>query len=259
MLITFIITIAFYNILILLYEYIYIYHHCSLSENENMSVLFDRDGLAEVSRLDGIQNPTFSDFNSYIANVPGFLHNFDNKDFLKPDIACQKICSNQLHFLIPSCITHKTPEILHDYFNYFISNENRALISCDVRHGRVLAGHNAYKNTQISPDSAKKDLAKIMSSNSSYFDMKCKEISYSIFENKTTSNKNIVSLVSSSAIAERLKLISERFTAMFRRKAFLHFYTGEGMDEMEFTEAESNLNVLISKYQSEQDYNYSED
>ena len=29
---------------------------------------------------------------------------------------------------------------------------------------------------------------------------------------------------------------------MFRRKAFLHWYTGEGMDEMEFTEAESNMN-----------------
>ena len=31
---------------------------------------------------------------------------------------------------------------------------------------------------------------------------------------------------------------------MFRRKAFLHWYTGEGMDEMEFTEAESNMNDL---------------
>ena len=26
---------------------------------------------------------------------------------------------------------------------------------------------------------------------------------------------------------------------MFARKAFLHWYTGEGMDETEFTEAES--------------------
>ena len=33
---------------------------------------------------------------------------------------------------------------------------------------------------------------------------------------------------------------------MFRRKAFLHWYTGEGMDEMEFTEAESNMNDLVS-------------
>ena len=43
-------------------------------------------------------------------------------------------------------------------------------------------------------------------------------------------------------IQELFKRISEQFTAMFRRKAFLHWYTGEGMDEMEFTEAESNMN-----------------
>ncbi|CAO4383208.1 unnamed protein product [Caenorhabditis nigoni] len=36
---------------------------------------------------------------------------------------------------------------------------------------------------------------------------------------------------------------------MFRQKAFLHWYTGEGMDEMEFTEAESNMNDLVSEYQ----------
>ena len=53
----------------------------------------------------------------------------------------------------------------------------------------------------------------------------------------------------STAIQELFKRISEQFTAMFRRKAFLHWYTGEGMDEMEFTEAESNMNDLVSEYQ----------
>ena len=57
----------------------------------------------------------------------------------------------------------------------------------------------------------------------------------------------------STAIQELFKRISEQFTAMFRRKAFLHWYTGEGMDEMEFTEAESNMNDLISEYQQYQD------
>lgn len=28
----------------------------------------------------------------------------------------------------------------------------------------------------------------------------------------------------------------------------MHWYTGEGMDEMEFTEAESNINDLITEY-----------
>ncbi|KAL2941341.1 Tubulin beta-2 chain [Bienertia sinuspersici] len=53
--------------------------------------------------------------------------------------------------------------------------------------------------------------------------------------------------------------VSEQFTAMFRRKAFLHWYTGEGMDEMEFTEAESNMNDLVSEYQQYQDATADED
>jgi tubulin beta len=49
------------------------------------------------------------------------------------------------------------------------------------------------------------------------------------------------------------KRVGEDFSSMFRRKAFLHWYTGEGMDEMEFTEAESNMNDLVSEYQQYQD------
>ena len=52
----------------------------------------------------------------------------------------------------------------------------------------------------------------------------------------------------STAIQELFKRISEQFTAMFRRKAFLHWYTGEGMDEMEFTEAESNMNGRLDTF-----------
>ena len=39
--------------------------------------------------------------------------------------------------------------------------------------------------------------------------------------------------------------VSVQFNALFRRKALLPNYTGEGMDEMEFTEAESNMEDLI--------------
>merc|ERR1712054_301186 len=57
----------------------------------------------------------------------------------------------------------------------------------------------------------------------------------------------------STAIQEMFKRVAEQFTAMFRRKAFLHWYTTEGMDEMEFTEAESNMNDLVSEYQQYQE------
>lgn len=57
----------------------------------------------------------------------------------------------------------------------------------------------------------------------------------------------------STAIQELFKRISDQFATMYRRKAFLHWYTGEGMDEMEFTEAASDMNDLISEYQQYQD------
>ncbi|XVF40511.1 hypothetical protein PTKIN_Ptkin01aG0119400 [Pterospermum kingtungense] len=40
---------------------------------------------------------------------------------------------------------------------------------------------------------------------------------------------------------------------MFRRKAFLHWYTGVGINEMEFTEAESNINDIVFEYQQYHD------
>lgn len=76
----------------------------------------------------------------------------------------------------------------------------------------------------------------------------------------------------STSIQEMFKRIGDQFIVMFRRKAFLHWYTGEGMDEMEFSksqlpsliylvqhlttltaEAESNMNDLVAEYQQYQD------
>jgi tubulin beta len=56
-------------------------------------------------------------------------------------------------------------------------------------------------------------------------------------------------LGNTSAIHELLKRVSDQFTAMFKRKAFLHWFTQEGMDEMEFTEAESSIQDLVAEYQ----------
>jgi len=60
-------------------------------------------------------------------------------------------------------------------------------------------------------------------------------------------------LGNSTAIQTVFKRVGEQFTSMFRRKAWLHWYTAEGMDEMEFTEAESNMQDLVAEYQQYQD------
>ena len=62
----------------------------------------------------------------------------------------------------------------------------------------------------------------------------------------TEAECNMIDLVSEHCCRrvqqDRLsKRVAEYFTAMFRVKAFLHWYTGEGRDEMEVTEAESDM------------------
>merc|ERR1712048_1173795 len=47
--------------------------------------------------------------------------------------------------------------------------------------------------------------------------------------------------------------LATQFGAMYKRKAFLHWYEGEGMDEMEFQEADKNVRDLITEYQDKQD------
>jgi tubulin beta len=63
----------------------------------------------------------------------------------------------------------------------------------------------------------------------------------------------------STSVQELFKRIRDQFSAKFRRKAFLHWYTGEGMDEMEFTEAGFNMNDLVSEYQQYQEATASDD
>lgn len=41
-------------------------------------------------------------------------------------------------------------------------------------------------------------------------------------------------ICNSTSIQSLFKRIGEQFSAMYRRKAFVHWYTGEGMDELEF-------------------------
>ena len=52
-----------------------------------------------------------------------------------------------------------------------------------------------------------------------------------------------------TAIQESFQRIGQQFMIMLERKAFLHWYTCEGMDESEFNTAYESMMELISSYQ----------
>ncbi|PSN42441.1 Tubulin beta-1 chain [Blattella germanica] len=70
---------------------------------------------------------------------------------------------------------------------------------------------------------------------------------------------NTYSVVPSPKVSDTVVEPYNATLSVHQRKAFLHWYTGEGMDEMEFTEAESNMNDLVSEYQQYQEATADED
>jgi tubulin beta len=148
------------------------------------------------------------------------------------------------------------------------------MAACDPRHGRYLTVAAVFRG-KVSMKEVEEQMQNVQNKNSAYF------VEW-IPNNVLTAQCDIpprglkmavTFLGNSTAIQELFRRVSEQFTAMFKRKAFLHWYTQEGMDEMEvrcphsytshplpatnilsqFTEAESNMQDLVAEYQQYQD------
>merc|ERR1739844_425996 len=74
-----------------------------------------------------------------------------------------------------------------------------------------------------------------------------------------TSDMSSTFVANTTALKGIFQRLATQFGAMYRRKAFLHWYKGEGMDEMEFQEADKNVRDLITEYQDKQDATFEEE
>jgi len=147
------------------------------------------------------------------------------------------------------------PELTQQMFD-----SKNMMAACDPRHGRYLTVAAMFRG-RMSMKEVDEQMLNVQNKNSSYFvEWIPNNVKTAVCDIPPRGLKMSGTFIgNSTAIQELFKRIGDQFTVMFRRKAFLHWYTGEGMDEMEFTEAESNMNDLVSEYQQYQDATAEED
>jgi len=236
-----------------------------LVENADQCYALDNEALYDICfKTLKLANPTYSDLNHLIANAitgttcslrfPGQL----NCDLRK--LAVNMVPFPRLHFFLVGFApltafssqgfrVLTVPELTQQAFD-----AKNMMCAADPRHGRYLTCAMMFRGS-MSSEEVDDQILQMVNKHSSYFvEWIPNNLKASICDIPPKGLKmSSVFIGNSTAIQEAWKRVADQFTVMFRRKAFLHWYTGEGMDEMEFTEAESNLNDLVSEYQQYQD------
>ncbi|CAB4374789.1 unnamed protein product [Rhizophagus irregularis] len=236
-----------------------------LVENSDETFCIDNEALYDICfRTLKLSNPSYGDLNHLVSAVmsgittclrfPGQL----NSDLRK--LAVNMVPFPRLHFFMIGFapLTSRSskdfrslsvPELTAQMFD-----SRNMMAASDPRHGRYLTVATIFRG-RLSTKEVEQQMHTIQMKNSSYFvEWIPSNVKISVCDIPPVGLTMSGTFVgNSTAIQELFKRINTQFTAMFRRKAFLHWYTGEGMDEMEFTEAESNMNDLVSEYQQYQD------
>jgi len=236
-----------------------------LVENSDLTMCIDNEALYDITvRTLKVQQPDFTSLNALVAQVmcgistslrfPGQL----NGDLRK--LALNLIPFPRLHFLMPSYapfydpnarafIRLKTADLTSALFD-----RKNLLVACDPRYGRYLTAATIFRG-KISSREAEYSVRELQQKNSSQFvEWIPDNVSVGLCSVPPVGQvQSATCLANSTAIQELFKRTQTQFAAMYKRRAFLHWYTGEGMDEMEFSEAESNAQDLISEYQQYQE------
>lgn len=235
-----------------------------LVENSDGTFCIDNEALYDICfRTLKLNNPGYGDLNHLVSLVmsgvttclrfPGQL----NADLRK--LAVNMVPFPRLHFFLVGFAplvaagttqykTYSVAELTQQMFD-----SRNMMAAADLNQGRFLTVAAVFRG-KVSMKEVDEQMLQIQTRNSSRFVEWIPNNVKTAVCDIAPPNLSMSStfIANTTCIQELFKRVHEQFTVMFRRKAFLHWYTGEGMDEMEFTEAESNLNDLLTEYQQYQ-------
>lgn len=245
-------------------------YNCTLSvhqlvENSDETYCIDNEALYDIcSRTLNMKTPTYNNLNSLVSKVmsgvtcslrfPGQL----NQDLRK--LAVNLVPFPRLHFFLTSLAPLTADEIV-DYRAISVAElthqmfaPDNMMAATDPRRGRYLTAAAMFRG-QVAMKDVEEQMMQMQQKNSPFFvEWIPNNVKSSVCDIAPRGQKMSVTFIgNNTCIMELFKRVGEQFSVMYKKKAFLHSYTNEGMDEMEFTEAESNMVDLVHEYQQFQE------
>ncbi|KAM3505860.1 hypothetical protein MY10362_002702 [Beauveria mimosiformis] len=236
-----------------------------LVENSDATFCIDNQALYDIcARTLKLSEPSYGDLNHLVSVVmsgittclrfPGQL----NSDLRK--MAVNLVPFPRLHFFTVGFApltgrgSHSFRAVSVAELTQQIFDPKNMMAASDFRNGRFLTCCVIFRG-KVAMKEVEDQMRKVQNRNSSYFvDWISNNIQNALCSVPPKGLRMSSTFIgNSTSIQDIFKRVDAQFSVMFRRKAFLHWYTGEGMDEMEFTEAESNMKDLISEYQQYQE------
>lgn len=235
-----------------------------LVENTDETFCIDNEALYDICfRTLKLTTPTYGDLNHLVSatmsgvttclRFPGQL----NADLRK--LAVNMVPFPRLHFFITGFaplsargdIPYRNlsvPQITSQVFS-----AKNMMAASDPGTGRYLTCAAIFRG-RMSMKEVDEQMLQVQTKNSSYFvEWIPNNVKTAVCDIPPRGLRMSATFIgNNTAIQELFSRVSGQFGSMFRRKAFLHWYTGEGMDEMEFTEAHSNMEDLINEYEQYQ-------
>ncbi|KAH9695043.1 Tubulin alpha chain [Citrus sinensis] len=226
----------------------------SLLEHTDVAVLLDNEAIYDICRrsLD-IERPTYTNLNRLVSQVISSLTaslRFDGA--LNVDVTefqTNLVPYPRIHFMLSSYAPVISAEkAYHEQLSVAeITNSafepSSMMAKCDPRHGKYMACCLMYRGDVV-PKDVNAAVATIKTKRTIQFPPTV------VPGGDLAKVQRAVCMISNStSVAEVFSRIDHKFDLMYAKRAFVHWYVGEGMEEGEFSEAREDLAALEKDYE----------
>merc|ERR1712179_701162 len=144
-----------------------------------------------------------------------------------------------------------------------VMQKSHAFSNCEYESGKTMAASITFRTKSIDQQMCEEEVQKNQNkkkTNGLMVEWIPNNFKIGVVMNpRIDTTLSATSVVNTTALKAIFQRLATQFGALFKRKAFLHWYKGEGMDEMEFQEADKNVRDLITEYQDKESAKYEED